>query len=169
MISFRLNEIPEGLSEKLLSVDAKELDIEQSEIRHVHLNLRFNKKQDIYLRIECRIVANATFKCDRSLDVFETELDSHYEVVFQKYAENEREDHSGTLRRLDPSHNVIDITKELRDTVLLSVPIKKLHPRYFNDGIATEFEASFGNNDQDQEHDPRWDALTKLKQQIQKN
>lgn len=166
MISFRLNEIPKGLSEEDLLVKAGDLEIEQSGIKRVRLHLKFNK-QDENLRIECRIVAEATFQCDRSLDFFDTELNSSYELVFQYHVNEEREDWSGALRRLDPSQNVIDITRELRDTILLSIPIKKLHPRYFVDGKVTDFEASFGNNEK--EHDPRWDDLKKLKHKIQKN
>ncbi len=166
MISFRLNEIPNGLSEEDLSVSAEEMNVDQTGITKVRLHLRFNK-QDEHLRIECSMVAEATFTCDRSLDSFNTELNSKYEVVFQNNVTDEREDLSGALKRLDPAQNVIDITKELRDTVLLSVPVKKLHPRYYEDGKITEFEASFG--EREKEHDPRWDELKKLKQNIQKN
>lgn len=166
MVSFRLNEIPDGVSEEKLSLDAEELDIELSDIKRVTLQLKFNKQNDS-LRIECHITAEVTFTCDRSLDLFHTELYSDYEVVFQSNAENEKEELSGTLRRLDSSQNVIDITKELRDTVLLSVPIKKLHPRYYKDGDVTDFNATYG--EAEKEHDPRWDELAKLKQNIQKN
>ncbi len=166
MVSFRLNEIPDGVSEEMLSVKAEELDIEQSGVEQVQLHLKFNKQED-HLRIECRIAAEATLQCDRSLDTFTTELNSDYEMVFQRNVKDEREDVSGSLRRMDPAQNVIDITRELRDTILLSIPVKKLHPRYYKDGEITGFEASFG--DQPREHDPRWDALEKLKQNLQKN
>ncbi len=166
MVSFRFNEIPKGLSEDVLELKADSLGIEHSGIHQVCAKLRFNK-QDDSLRIQCRLSAEATLTCDRSLDEYETILESNYEVVFQVNAEDEREDISGTLRRLEPHQNVIDITKELHDTVMLSIPVKKLHPRYIKDGKITEFEVSFGEKEND--HDPRWDALTELKQKIQKN
>ncbi len=166
MISFRFNEIPKGFSEENLSVGAEEIGIERSDIGRILLRLEFNK-EDQNLRIKCHIKAEATFICDRSLEPFDTRLYSDYELVFQQNVKDEKEELSGALRRLDPSHNVIDITRELRDTVLLSIPIKKLHPGYYRDGSETGFEASFGNNAE--QHDPRWDALTKLKQKIQKN
>jgi uncharacterized metal-binding protein YceD (DUF177 family) len=166
MVSFRLNEIPEGLSDEILDTEAEELGIEESEISRVRIRLIFNK-QDNNLRVQCQLSAAARLICDRSLDPYETVLESSYEVVFQTDVQDELEELSGTLRKLDPSQNVIDITRELRDTVLLSIPVKKLHPRYIKDGEITEFEASFG--DKGPEHDPRWDALTELKQRIQKN
>ena len=166
MVSFRINEIPDGVSEEKFAVNADKLDIEQSGITRVRLHLKFNKQED-NIRIECQVVAEATFQCDRSLDTFDTELNSNYELVFQRNVTDEREDLSGSLRRLDPAHNVIDITKELRDTILLSVPVKKLHPRYYEDGKITGFEATYG--DKPTEHDPRWDELEKLKQNFQKN
>ncbi len=167
MVSFRFNEIPKGFSEEHVSLEAEALGIEQSEIKRVNLQLKFYK-QDDNLRIQCQLKADAILTCDRSLDTFHSKLESSYEVVFQRNVEDEREELSGTLKRLVHSQNIIDITRELRDTVLLSIPAKKLHPRYIKDGEITEFEASFGNK-HDDDHDPRWDALTELKQKFQKN
>ncbi len=168
MISFRYNEIPKGLSDELLEVEADELGVEGSVITRVRIQLKFNK-QDDNLRIQCQLSAFASLTCDRSLDRYETMLESTYEVVFQHDVEDEREELSGTLRKLNPSQNVIDITRELRDTVLLSIPVKKLHPRYLKDGEITEFETSFGDKEKESGHDPRWEALAELKQKIQKN
>ncbi len=166
MVSFRFNEIPKGLSEEILDIEADELGIEESDITGIRIRLIFNK-QDENLRVQCQLRAVAELTCDRSLDPYETTLESSYEVVFQHDVQDEYEELSGTLRKLNPSQNVIDLTRELRDTVLLSMPVKKLHPRYIKDGEITEFEASFGDKELD--HDPRWDALTELKQRIQKN
>ncbi len=168
MVTFRFNEIPLGLSEEHLELKAESLGIEQPFIHKVWVKFRFNKQEDS-LRIQCQLSTEATLTCDRSLDEYHTILESNYEVIFQLNAEDEREEMSGTLRRLEPSQNVIDITKELHDTVLLGIPVKKLHPRYIKkDGEISEFEASFFEKKED-DHDPRWDALTELKQKIQKN
>ena len=166
MVSFRFNEIPSGVSEEQIILDADSLGIEMPEITAIILNLRFNKENE-RLRIECQLATDITLTCDRSLDPFKTMLNSTYEVIFQKNVENEREDISGSFRRLEMSSNTIDITSELRDTVLLSIPVKKIHPRYFQDGKLTDFEASFG--EYDNEHDPRWDALEKLRSKINNN
>lgn len=168
MVSFRFNEIPKGVSHDQLMLEAEDLDIEDSAISRIRLSMRFNK-QDDNLRIECHVVTEAVFTCDRSLEVFQTELEGTYEVVFQLNVEDEKEELSGTLRRLDPAQNQIDISREVRDTVLLSIPIKKLHPRYLQKGEITGFEASYGSEPDSEDHDPRWDALAKLKQKIQKN
>lgn len=166
MISFRLNEIPEGVSDENLLVGADDLDMDFPGIEQVQLHLRFHKRED-NVRIECNISAQARLVCDRSLDTFPMDLKAEYEVVFQTKAEEEREDLAGALKRMDPSQNILDITRELRDSLLLSVPVKKLHPRYYEGGNITEFEASYG--DSEKEIDPRWNELKKLKQNIPKN
>ncbi len=166
MVSIRLNEIPDGLSEEERLLGPEDLEIEHSGVKQIRLQLRFHKQED-NLRIKCHMVSQANFICDRSLDTFETELESDYEVVFQQNVEDEREELSGTLRRLDTSRNTFDITREIRDSVLLSIPVKKLHPRYYKNGEVTGFEARFGIDDE--ESDPRWDALRKLKQELPKN
>lgn len=162
MISFRLSDIPEGTSEQVQHVSPEEMGIEQSDLTSVKLHFRFNK-QHSGLQISCDVIAFARFQCDRSLEYFETELSSEYEMVFQHKIDEEREDVTGSLRRLKPSQNVIDVTSELRDTVLLSIPVKKLHPRFLKDGVVSGFEARFG--DDSGQTDPRWEKLSKLRQQ----
>lgn len=166
MVSFRFNEIPEGSSKEELNLQPEELEIEKSAVTRVTLYLNFFKKEDT-LKIECLIGLTGTFQCDRSLDLFKMKWNSNYEVLFQTNIKEEREDYSGTVRRLDPSQNVIDITAELRDTILLSIPVKKLHPRYYKKGEITDFTASFGTDNK--KIDPRWSELMKLKHNNSKN
>ncbi|MDI6400456.1 DUF177 domain-containing protein [Balneolaceae bacterium ANBcel3] len=161
MVSFRINEIPKGISEEKLSMSAEELDILESGIKNVFLTLEFNK-QDDHIRIQCHYRTEAEFVCDRSLDTYEAETTGSYEVVFQNRVIDEREDLGGALKSMDPSQNVIDITREIRDGVLLSIPVKKIHPRYINDGEISGYSASFGETEDDST-DPRWDSLKKLK------
>lgn len=167
MISFRLNEIPKGLSEQILRIDAEDLEVAHTGISRITLKLRFNR-QDDHLRIECGIASDATLVCDRSLDSYSTTLESHYEVVFQHDAGEEREDLSGSLRRLDISQNVIDITREVKDSVLLSIPLKKLHPRFYKEGKITDFQVLFTGPDSETT-DSRWDRLRELKKENQRN
>ena len=164
MISFRLSDIPEGTSEQVQNVSPEKLNIEQSDLTLVKLHFRFNKQHN-GLQIHCDAVAFARFQCDRSLEFYETKLSSHYEMVFQQNIDEEREDVTGSLRRIKPSQNVIDVTGELRDTVLLSIPVKKLHPRFIKDGVISGFEARFGVDSE--QTDPRWEKLSKLRQQFE--
>lgn len=169
MISFRLNELPAGVSEETLSVDASDLDLEDTEITRVNIVLRFNKQEE-NIRIGCRISAHARLTCDRSLEVYEDKLESRYEVVYQSKVTEEREDLSAILKVLEPSKNVMDITREIRDSVLLSIPVKKLHPRFYSDGAITDFFVRYGSDDENkQDNDPRWDALKRIKQKMQNN
>lgn len=166
MVSFRFNEIPPGVSEEQITLDADSLGIQMPGISSITLDLRFNKA-DERLRIQCLLTTDITLSCDRSLDSFNANIKSTYEVIFQKNVEKEQEGLSGSLRRLEISSNTIDITSELRDTVLLSIPVKKIHPRYFQDGKLNDFEAFYG--EVSNEHDPRWDALEKLRSKFNNN
>jgi uncharacterized protein len=63
----------------------------------------------------------------------------------------------------------MSITDELRDSILLEIPIKKLHPRFYDEhGEPLPFTKQFGTSDVPEE-DPRWDALKNLKDKINKN
>ncbi len=61
----------------------------------------------------------------------------------------------------------IDLAQDVRDTILLNLPTKKLHPRFLDEdgnpaeAISVKFgEAPAGNDDL---IDPRWAALKELK------
>jgi uncharacterized metal-binding protein YceD (DUF177 family) len=96
----------------------------------------------------------------------------NYEVVFKVDVREETEDEKSAVRRFDFDSNMISIREEVRDTILLSLPRKKLHPRFLDeDGNPTDFETkSFGpdksgsdEQEDDELADPRWKKLKQLK------
>jgi len=66
------------------------------------------------------------------------------------------------------SSKQIDLEQDVRDTILLNLPTKKLHPRYLDeDGNPKEvLNEQFGDiPDEDEETiDPRWEKLKDLKE-----
>ena len=81
-------------------------------------------------------------QCDRSLDYFLKPVDADYEIVFKVDVKEETEDENGAVRRFNFSSNTLSIEEEVRDTILLQIPIKKLHPRFLDEeGNPKKFEA----------------------------
>jgi uncharacterized metal-binding protein YceD (DUF177 family) len=106
--------------------------------------------------------------CDRSLEPYIQPIESDYEVVFKVDVQEEKEDENGAVRRFNFSSNTLSIEDEVRDTIFLNVPIKKLHPKFLDDeGRPKEFETkSFGDIKEDTDAevvDPRWKKLKELK------
>jgi uncharacterized metal-binding protein YceD (DUF177 family) len=105
--------------------------------------------------------------CDRSLDAFDHGVHQNYEVLFKAEEVEESANEKGAIRNYDHASKQIDLEQDVRDTILLNLPTKKLHPRFLDeDGNPEEvLNEQFGDiPDEDEEQiDPRWEKLKDLK------
>jgi len=167
-LEFKIVEIPEGSSERTLKLEQEDLDLGEYEFIGGELDLAFYKT-DHFIRVNFTIDSKVELVCDRSLKPFKHPLKADYEVLFKVDVKEETENEKGAVRRFDFSSNTLDIEDEVRDTILLNIPIKKLHPNYFDEeGNPKEFEMqSFGEAGQEDENsemaDPRWEKLKQFK------
>ncbi len=160
---FRISDIIDGKSTRSELVKPEALDMPDVLREEVKVDLVFFKTHDM---IHVHFVANGAFHllCDRSLEEFIKEFKCTYDIYYKVNAE-ESEDESSAVRPLLISSNKINIFKELRDSILLDIPIKKIHPKFLDEsGQVTEFSQSFGDSEPGETTatDPRWDALKKI-------
>lgn len=165
-LTFNLQELPEGKSERTIELLAEELSLE-AEISFLGagLNVKFYKTNH-FVEVKFQVNANVSLICDRSLKPFDKELEGRYQIVFDPNIEEESEAEEGGIRQLTANDLQIDISKEVIDTIMLEIPIQKIHPDFFDeDGNPKEFETqTFGPSGDDEETiDPRWSELKKLK------
>ncbi len=131
-------------------------------------------KTDLLLQFEFKITGSVNVTCDRSLDEFDYPIDLD-ELLLVRYGPVEAELDDNVLQIL-PGTQAINIAQHLFDYVGLAIPIKKLHPRFYEVDEDPDAEniliySSAGLNketegedpDDDAAGDPRWDALKKLK------
>lgn len=165
MVIFKYDKIPFGISRRQLEPDPAEFDFDGLEVEHIQLDVDFTKNQQS-TTVSFQVSAQMQLVCDRSLETFPKTLTGSYQVIFKIGTEPE-EEADEAWRPLDVSSNKIDITKEVRDTILLSVPVKKLHPRFYDEnGEETPFEQSFPDEPR---IDPRWETLKQLKEKLNQN
>lgn len=166
MQAFKINEIPKGKSVEVITPDADALDLNGLEYRNLQITVNFEKRESA-IQVDFTFITEVKLICDRSLDEFWQELTGTYSILFKEGTEFETEDVQMSVRRLDISGNIITIGDEVRDTILLSVPLKKVHPRYFDEnGELKELELKEDKSDQ---IDPRWEALRSLQEKINNN
>jgi len=122
---------------------------------------------DTIIRAELAIKGNVVLVCDRSLEEFA------YPVVenvthFFKYGEEEKE-LSDEIDMISQERISLDFDQLVYDIVALSLPQKKLHPRFSDDTAENDEEGlmvySSGNSEgetENDENDPRWDILKNL-------
>ncbi len=166
-LEFHIVEIPEGQSRRVLTLDEEDLDLSPYTFKGGEIGIDFYRTLH-FIRVNYDIHAGIEIQCDRSLEYFEKPVEADYEVVFKVDVQEETEDENGAVRRFNFSTNTLSIEDEVRDTLMLQIPIKKLHPKFLDEeGNPKEFESkTFGNTGDEGEGekiDPRWEKLKKLK------
>ncbi len=123
--------------------------------------------------IEARFVIKGKAKliCDRSLDPFEYPIKTDKKIVF-KYGDK-NEELSDEIIMIQRDTDSLELGQYIYEFINLGVPIKKLHPRYAGELeedanaegriIYTSGSSSEGGENGDDEIDPRWEILKKLK------
>ena len=166
-LEFNIVEIPEGESRRTVDLSEDDLDLSSYTFKGANIDLLFYRTLH-FIRVNFHVSSDVELTCDRSLEPYIQPIESDYEVVFKVDVKEETEDENGAVRRFNFSSNTLSIEDEVRDTILLNIPIKKLHPKYIDEnGQVTNFETkSFGDIPDENESadiDPRWEKLKKLK------
>lgn len=164
-LTFRIQELPEGKSERRITLSGDELELEALDVKHADVDVRFYKTTH-FIKIDFDVSALVTLTCDRSLDEFDYNATGTYSVIFEPDPESVSEDASVRIKAINSSDLTLTIEQEVRDTIMLGLPAKKIHPRFLDsEGRPLEFETrTFGKRESDEPvTDPRWETLKKLK------
>lgn len=168
-MKFKISDIPDQKSEKQLRIAAADIELDNVPHEDIELQVEFQKMPDA-IQLSFTATTTLRLRCDRSLDYFDFPVESHYQVLFKPDVKQADEDEQQAVKPLVFAENEIDIEQQVRDSILLSIPIKALHPRYIDEeGAPTPFSYTSGQqpgqNDSEDEPptDPRWEALRKLK------
>lgn len=167
MFRFKIFELPEGQSNKTLELDADALDLgEDVTFKGGVLEIDFYRTEQ-FIRAQFEVEATVELICDRSLDAFDHKVHQNYEVLFKADEIEESADENGAVRSYDHASQQIDLEQDVRDTILLNLPTKKLHPRFLDENgnpkeVLNEQFGDIPDEDEDQ-IDPRWEKLKDLK------
>ncbi len=129
---------------------------------HVILN-----KSDSLITLEFDIDVTVKLICDRSLDEFNFQVNLTDQMMY-KYGEEEAE-LSDEVKVITQNTQSINLAQPLFELISVSVPVKKLHPRYKddeNEQDALFYQSDDGEKVDEEVVDPRWNALKNLKNNI---
>lgn len=166
-LTFKIVEIPEEESRRTVELSGNDLDVSSYDFRGGVIDLQFYRTLH-FIRINFHLDVEVALICDRSLEEYIQPINADYEVLFKVDVQEETENMDGAVRRFNFSSNTLSIAEEVRDTILLNIPIKKIHPKYLDEeGIPRAFETKkFGtiqSPDDDGAIDPRWEKLKEIK------
>jgi uncharacterized protein len=132
-------------------------------------------KSETLLMLHFDIKGHVRLTCDRSLEEFDHPVD--VEEVFRMRFGPEDMELDDDLWQITPETQSINVAQHLYDFIVLSLPMKKLHPRFVEELEANEDDeqdiliyssgkagdaGDDAKGDDDDDIDPRWDALKNL-------
>jgi uncharacterized metal-binding protein YceD (DUF177 family) len=168
MLKFYIREIPEGQSSKTVQLEPEDLDLSPYEFKGGSVDFEFERALH-FIEVQFTAHADVELVCDRSLRPYIHHIDAEYKIVFKVDVREETETEEAAIRRFNFDTNTFSVADEVRDTIMLHIPIKKVHPDYVDDdGSLEEFETKkYGEPDipeePDEPVDPRFEKLKKLK------
>ena len=124
-------------------------------------------KRETFIEVDFKISGHAELVCDRSLEPFEHTLNLDRKVIF-KYGE-EPQEISDEIVIITRDQDHLDIGQFMYEFIVLSIPIKKLHPdlkdedENENEDESNEKIVFTTSTEKEEEVDPRWEKLKKLK------
>jgi len=135
---------------------------------HFNANAALNK-HETFIEADFKIKGTATLICDRSLDPFDHVLEINRKIVF-KYGDVD-EEISDEIIMIHRDTATLELGQYMYEFIGLAVPMKKLHPRFRGEEVPENSEGKIvytsgdvaEDNDQDDDIDPRWNILKKLK------
>ena len=169
-----------GLEDKQYEYDMEsgdaffeELDQDLIERGHFKTHVKLNKSATM-IQIHFHTEGSVELVCDRSLEPFEEPVVSDERIIL-KFGDHNEEltDEIEIINRNTPR---VNIAKYIFEFIALSLPIKKLHPSLRTDGetdtddddevilvYSSQIAADSEDEEKQEDIDPRWEALKKLK------
>lgn len=142
-----------------LELEAADLDLETADFEALQVDIELDREADRIL-LQFETSGTAHLICDRTSEPFAQEVQGTHALLFVPHDRVESlADGSDDVVGFDPTDTTLDVTEAVRDTLLLSVPLRKIAPGAED----LEIPTTFGDSGQD--IDPRWEALRKLQQQ----
>lgn len=153
------------------------LDQSLIEKGHVHTHLVLEKSETM-IRLEFHSTGTVEQLCDRSLDEYDEPVDTT-QVMLLKFGDR-NEELSDEIELIERNTPTINVARYIFEFISLSLPMKRLHPRYRSDEdddldsddnsngkLVYQSDAPADDSEPDADEpptaiDPRWDALRKL-------
>ena len=158
MVRIDISAMSDGIHEVVANPSPEELELDPEKFDDIEARVRLDIG-DHQILAELHISARAELICDRTLVPFQETVHGDFTVVFSKKAVGETAPDE-SMRPLDPATHELDLGDEMRDTLLLSMPLRKVAP----DAQDADLVLRYGEHANDSNVDPRWKALEALKQ-----
>lgn len=122
-------------------------------------------KHETFIEADFKIEGTTKLTCDRSLEVFDFPIHLEKRILF-KYGEEDME-MTDEIMLINRDKSSLDLGQFIYEFIGLSIPIKKLHPKFEDEDDEGEgkmiYSSSTDETSDENEVDPIWEKLKKLK------
>lgn len=163
-MKIRISHLKEGLHEEIVEGPPEQFGLESSEelSEKIHVSMKIDRRnKDLFMRFN--VNTSIKIECDRCLDKFDYKIDGQTATLFtsNKKLTGPEQD---SVRLIDEHSAEIEIDEDVRDAVLLNLPIKAICKEDCKGicqcGQNLNYEKCTCT---DERIDPRWEGLLKLR------
>ena len=163
MLTVDITELSDGIHQLEMDPTVDQAGLDPTTFDDIHVDAELQCHRDRIL-VKLHATATAHLTCDRTLQDYDQPVEGQYNLLFgpPSMVGQEGEEFE-EVRPFTASDREIDLTEVVRDTLLLSIPQRRIAPGAEDAPIEQEFGASDDADEDDAPADPRWSALEELK------
>jgi DUF177 domain-containing protein len=162
-MKINISNLSEGIHEYKFEETPSSIELDDRFSKPVIVNVELEKRRR-QLFLTAQVKTSGTFVCDRCLEDFETHIDVDYRMTYVNDMNEAGEIDQDELTVIHASTNEIDIAEDVKEYILLAVPMKLLCKEDCA-GLCANCGTNLNHgtcNCPREESDPRWDKLKKI-------
>jgi uncharacterized protein len=162
-LRINISKLSEGIRNYKLSTESKNVGLDDRFDKPIQLDVLIDKSVN-QLCLKTKIETSGRFECDRCLEIFELPINSNYNMVYMYRQIPDIEQKSDEVKTINADTNYIDLTEDVREYILLALPIKTLCADNCA-GLCPNCGTNLNTNKCScitETHDGRWEPLSNL-------
>lgn len=165
MLKINIANLKDGEHEFDFDAPPEELDIDSIEIiKNIYAAVRVYKSRN-QISINVNIRGKFNLQCDRCLENYISDFSNTFDIIYKfTFADIVTENGDDDIKFIAPNTKYIDLKDEIRDYILLSIPMRKVPEEkddvcsYCNKDVSLILSV-----DRQEEINPIWEKLIKAK------
>lgn len=162
-LRINISKLSEGIHDFNLQAEPSQLELDDIFTAPVSIDVNLDKSStQIYLKTKIALEGN--FTCDRCLIDFKSQIHTLFNIIFMYEARSLKGELSNDIQIISHDTNYIDIAEDVRQYILLAIPIKILCSENCR-GLCPSCGIDLNENQckcNSATPDPRWEALSKI-------
>ena len=162
-VKIRISGLSNGLHEHRFVHESSAIGLSENFLKPVEIDVQIDKTANqVYLKSEIR--TSGSFQCDRCLDEFEQPISTSYQVFYVYNDVDGGKVSHDEIQIIRPDTVYLNLTEDIRQTVLLAVPLKLLCSEECK-GLCSSCGTNWNHQTcecQEEIKDSRWQGLKDL-------